>query len=121
MSGAFEPGGDIAWRPTADYINNSKNGGGLLGYTGYYSPDEAVFGDYRNGIGVSPNCTVGPDCKGANRAAIALGVNYLLTPNTTLKAEYRYDFATEPVFFYVDSNTYKKNNSLFGASVVVGW
>jgi len=105
----------------ADWIDNSKNGGGLLGYTGYYSPDDGSFGDYRNGIGVSPNCTAGADCKGANRGALALGVNYLLTPNTTLKAEYRYDFATEPVFYYVDSNTYKKNNSLFGASVVVGW
>jgi hypothetical protein len=105
----------------ADYINDSHNGGGLLGYTGYYSPDDGVFGDYRNGIGVSPNCSLGADCKGANRGAIALGFNYLLTANTTVKAEYRYDFATEPVFYYVDSGNYKKNNSLFGASVVVGW
>jgi hypothetical protein len=106
----------------ADYINNSKNGGGLLGYTGFSDDDgNPTFIDDRNGIGVSPNCTMGPDCKGANRAAIALGFNYLLTPNATLKAEYRYDFANEAVFYDVDSNNYKKNNSLLGASVVVGW
>jgi hypothetical protein len=105
----------------ADYIDNSKNGGGLLGYTGYYSPDEGIQGDYRNGIGASPTCLAGPDCKGANRGAIALGFNYLLTTNTTLKAEYRYDLATEPVFYDVDKASYRKNNSLFGASVVVGW
>jgi hypothetical protein len=115
----FEPRLEGAVR--ADYINNSKNGGGLLGYTGYYDPDNGAFGDYRNGIGVSPNCLGGSSCKGANRAAVALGFNYLLTANTTLKAEYRYDWASEPVFVDTEDGSFKKNNSLFGASVVVGF
>jgi opacity protein-like surface antigen len=102
----------------ADYINNQKNGGGLLQYS---------VEDGRNGIG--PDATLGctttgwvDGCdKGANRYAIAVGVNYLLTPNTTLKAEYRYDGATQPVFFDVKSGTFRKGNSLLGASVVVSF
>ncbi len=105
----------------ADYINNSHNGGGLLGYTGYYD-GAGSQGDYRNGIGASPNCFGGTvDCKGANRAAIAMGFNYLLTSNTTIKAEYRLDLANEAVFYDVKSSQYKKNNSLLGATVVVGF
>lgn len=106
----------------ADYINNSKNGGGLLQYSS---------ADGRNGIGPDGNlvdanglCDVNLDdaCnKGANRYAIAVGVNYLLTPNTTLKAEYRYDGATQPVFYDVKSGTYRKGNSLLGASLVVSF
>ena len=101
-----------------DYINNAKNGGGLLQYS---------VEDGRNGIG--PDATLGctatgwvDGCdKGANRYAIAVGVNYLLTPNTTLKAEYRYDGATQPVFFDTKSGTYRKSNSLLGASVIVSF
>jgi hypothetical protein len=104
----------------ADYINDQKNGGGLLGYTGYYD-GEGTFGDSRNGIGASPNCDRGSDCKGANRTAIAMGFNYLLTANTTIKAEYRLDLASQAVFLDVKSGTYKKNNSLLGATMVVGF
>jgi acetyltransferase-like isoleucine patch superfamily enzyme len=104
----------------ADYINNQKNGGGLLGYTGYYDGAGTV-GDGRNGIGISPNCTLGADCKGANRTAIAMGFNYLLTANTTIKAEYRLDLASQAVFFDAKTGTYKKNNSLLGATMVVGF
>jgi hypothetical protein len=104
----------------ADYINDHKNGGGLLGYTGYYDGAGTV-GDGRNGFGVSPNCGLGADCKGANRAAISMGFNYLLTANTTIKAEYRLDLASQQVFLDVKSGTYKKNNSLLGATMVVGF
>ena len=101
-----------------DYINNSKNGGGLLQYS---------VEDGRNGIG--PDATLGctttgwvDGCdKGANRYAIAVGVNYLLTPNATLKTEYRYDGASQPVFFDAKSGTFRKGNSLLGASVVVSF
>ena len=104
----------------ADYINNQKNGGGLLGYTGYYDGAGTV-GDSRNGIGVSPDCTLGADCKGANRAAVAMGFNYLLTANTTIKAEYRLDLASQAVFLDAKTGLYKKNNSLLGATMVVGF
>jgi len=103
-----------------DYINDQKNGGGLLGYTGYYDGN-GTFGDTRNGIGVSPDCQLGADCKGANRTAIAMGFNYLLTANTTIKAEYRLDLASQAVFLDAKTGLYKKNNSLLGATMVVGF
>jgi hypothetical protein len=94
----------------ADYINNKKNGGGLLGYTAF---------DDRNGIGPDP--TGGDPSKGANRYALTMGVSYLLNPNTTLKAEYRLDRANLPVFLDVSSGGYKKSNHLVGTSVVVSF
>ena len=92
-----------------DYLNNKKNGGGLLGYT---------FADDRNGIGPDIN---GDPNKGANRMALSLGASYLFDENTTLKAEYRVDRANLPVFFDVKSGGYRKSNQLFGTSVVVAF
>ena len=60
-----------------DYLNNKKNGGGLLGYT---------FADDRNGIGPDIN---GDPNKGANRTALSLGLSYAFNLETTIKAEYR--------------------------------
>ncbi len=108
------------WEAVArfDYINNTKNGGGLLQYSS---------ADGRNGIGPDANLGCSPatlvdGCdKGANRYALAIGVNYLLTSNATLKAEYRLDRASQPVFFDVKNETYRKSNSILGASVVVSF
>lgn len=100
-----------------DYLNNSKNGGGLLQYS---------VADDRNGIGPDANlgCATalvdGCD-KGANRTALAVGMNYLLTENTTLKAEYRIDRGSVPVFLNVKDGTYTKTNQILGASVVVSF
>jgi hypothetical protein len=111
----------------ADYINNEKNGGGLLGFTGYWDPAGGVLGDDRNGIGVDAtlDCLTDPtinECnEGANRSAISLGINYAINLNTVFKAEYRIDTASKAVFLDTDSGTYKKNNSLLGASVVVSF
>ena len=91
----------------ADYIRNVKNGGGLFGYTA---------ADDRNGIG--PDAAGDPEV-GANRHALSFGVSYLWDLNTTLKLEYRQDFANLPVFLMHDGTTYRKRNTLFGASVVV--
>ena len=106
----------------ADYINNAKNGGGLFGYTGYSSFDDGgalVPGnDDRNGIGPDLNGNLDD---GANRFALSLGLKYVYNLNTTFKVEYRYDGADQAVFYDVDSGTYKKNNSLLGASVVVAF
>jgi Protein of unknown function (DUF3138) len=93
----------------ADYINNSKNGGGLLGFTS---------ADGRNGIGPDP---AGDQNVGANRYALTFGLSYLLDANTTLKAEYRYDGADRAVFEYVNDGSYRKSNQLFGASVLVAF
>jgi len=108
-----------------DYLRNDKNGGGLLGYSGFTDADGNAFGtDGRNGIGVSPTCfasEAAATCKGANRTALAVGMNYLLTSNTTLKAEYRLDTATQAVFYDARSGAYKKQNQLLGASMVVSF
>ena len=103
-----------------DYLNNSKNGGGLLGYT---------LSDGRNGIG--PDATLGCDpdtaasidgCnKGANRTALSLGLSWLYNVNTTFKAEARFDQANLPVFYDFKTDTYRKNNTVFGTSVVVSF
>jgi len=103
----------------ADYIDNSANGGGLLQYS---------IADDRNGIGPgrSFNADTGtwdftnPD-KGANRYALAIGVNYLFNENVTIKTEYRFDGATEAVFFDHHDGSYRKNNHLLGTSVVVSF
>ncbi len=116
-----------------DYINNKKNGGGLLGYTGYYDPTTVTFGDYRNGIGADPTigCEIDPTpdaCnKGANRSALTLGASWLFNLNTTFKAEYRIDRANLPVFLDVKrsiaagTNQYSKSNQMLGASVLVAF
>ena len=108
------------WEAVArlDYIDNHKNGGGLLQYS---------VEDGRNGIGPDGNlgCTstgwVDGCDKGANRYALAVGVNYLLTPNTTIKTEYRFDRANLPVFIDAKDGSFRKSNSLLGASVVVSF
>jgi hypothetical protein len=101
-----------------DYLNNRKNGGGLLGYTA---------SDDRNGIGPgwsddgTGTWTQNDTEKGTNRFALSLGVGYLFNLNTTLKAEYRLDRATEAVFLDAKSGGYKKTNHLIGLGVVVSF
>jgi hypothetical protein len=113
----------------ADYIKNKSAGGGLFTYTGYY-PEFGVdgpYGDNRNGIGPDP--TLGCDAdstlagcdKGANRYALSLGLKYNFNLNTTFKLEYRRDGANIPVFYDVATDSYKKSNDLFGASVVLSF
>lgn len=98
----------------ADFLNNRKNGGGLLGFT---LPDD------RNGIGpglAGPGDYVDQD-HGVNRSALTLGLSYLYNLNTTFKFEYRLDHASAPVFLDVKNDTYKKDNQLVGASVLVSF
>jgi Protein of unknown function (DUF3138) len=110
-----------------DHIRNRKNGGGLLGYTGYWDPTSGSFGDNRNGIGVSPlagcevDATVAECSRGANRSALSFGMSYLFDLNTTLKFEYRLDRADLPVFLNVKDGSFRKNNALLGTSVVVSF
>ncbi|MFM2068610.1 MAG: hypothetical protein RLZZ584_3519 [Pseudomonadota bacterium] len=92
-----------------DMIFNKKNGGGLLGYTS---------ADDRNGIG--PDANGDPDI-GANRSALSFGLSYLLNLNTTLKAEYRLDRASQPVFVNTADGSLRRNNSLLATSVVVSF
>jgi hypothetical protein len=102
-----------------DYLNNSKNGGGLLGYTA---------ADGRNGIGPgmvkdadSGEWRMGDPNRGSNRMALSLGTSWLYNLNTTFKAEYRLDRANQAVFFDVRTGDYRKSNNVFGTSVVVSF
>ena len=112
----------------ADYLKNSKNGGGLLGYNSFLdSGGNSVLTDRRNGIGVDPTLGCEADLtitgcdKGANRSSFTLGMSYLFDLNTTFKVEYRLDRANLPVFENVKDATFKKSNSIFGASVLVSF
>jgi hypothetical protein len=112
----------------ADYIKNDNNGGGLLGYTGYWDAFgvDGPYGDYRNGIGPDPTLgcedqTVAGCEKGANRYALSVGLKYAFNLNTTFKLEYRRDGANLPVFFDAKTGLYRKSNDLFGAAVVLSF
>jgi len=101
----------------ADFVNNRKNGGGLLGY---------VSADGVNGLGPAQVDADGdglidnPD-RGVNRSALTFGLSYLYNLNTTFKFEYRLDHASGPVFLDTKNGTYKKDNQLVGASVLVSF
>jgi Protein of unknown function (DUF3138) len=110
-----------------DYINNKKNGGGLLGYTGYWDPANGGLSDNRNGIGVDPtlDCVLNvasAECNtGANRMALTVGASWLFNLNTTFKLEYRLDRANLPVFQDVKNASFSKSNQMLGASVLVSF
>lgn len=99
----------------ADYLNNKRNGGGLLGYS---------FDDEINGIGrgftADGDYARGPEI-GSNRYAIATGLNYLFDESTIFKLELRLDGASQPVFLDLKSGRYVRRNHLLGASVVVSF
>lgn len=99
----------------ADVVKNTKNGGGLLGYS---------FDDGINGIGrglLGDGSFAKGEAVGSNRYAVSLGMNYLFDENTLFKLEVRRDGADQPVFEVVRKGSYAKSNSLFGASVVVSF
>ena len=111
----------------ADHLRNEKNGGGLLGYTGYWDPAGGVLGDSRSGLGADGtlDCVTDPtvaECnRGANRSALSFGMGWLYDLNTTFKVEYRLDHADRRVFLVAKDGSYKKTNHLLGASVLVAW
>ncbi len=88
---------------------------------------QIAAGDYRNGFG--PTARDATDyangaidsISGANRSALALGLNYALTANLMLKAEYRFDHTDRDMFYYVKDGTYKKDNQVFGVSTVLSF
>ena len=107
----------------ADYIRNTKNGGGLYTYNGYSFIDEEsgelVYGnDGRNGLGPDLD---GDLNRGANRYALSLGMKYIYNQSTTFKAEYRLDGADRAVFEDLDNGGFRKHNHLLGTSVVVAF
>ena len=97
----------------ADYIFNHWHGGGLLGFGS----------DSLNGIGPGFDSTGTPNLgqRGADRYALSVGGNFHFNEYVIFKLEYRFDGATKRVFEYVDNNTFKKYNHLFGAQMVVSF
>jgi hypothetical protein len=98
-----------------DYLRNNKHGGGLLGFTG---------SDSRNGIGpaFAGDASLGSNTEiGTNRMALSLGLGFLYNLNTTFKAEYRIDRASQAVFVDTRSGEFSKSNQLLGTSVVVSF
>jgi hypothetical protein len=110
------------WEAVArfDYLRNSKNGGGLLGYTSDDGRNGIGRGFVDDGTGTWVPDPANPD-RGANRYAVSLGLTYLFNLNTTIKAEYRWDRSNLAVFQYLSDGTYRKSNHLLGTSVVVSF
>ena len=116
----------------ADFINNSRNGGGVFGYANNAGPGVVAY-DPRNGFGASQqdiaDYTAGSiaELTGANRYALSLGLNYLLNPTTTWKMEVRYDGANKDVFQDLRGDptgvgmVFRNSNLLLGTSVVLSF
>ncbi len=101
-----------------DFINNSKNGGGMFGGV---ADNRNGFGPAWEDDGTGNNTWFQPDVdKGVNRYALSLGMNYLINPSTTFKTEVRLDGANGAVFQLRDGS-YKKSNLLLGTSIVVSF
>ena len=98
-----------------DYMNNTKNGGGLLGYN---------YDDALNGIGrglLADGSFAKGEGTGANRYALSLGLRYRVDENATFKIEYRLDGSNQPVFGNAAGTGFAKTNHLLGASMVVSF
>jgi hypothetical protein len=102
-----------------DYLSNRKNGGGLFGYS--MEDDRNGIGPAVTGLNDDGTPIYGDANRGVNRWAMSLGLSYAFNTNTTLKAEYRFDGASGPVFLNVSDGSYKKTNQLLGASVLVSF
>jgi hypothetical protein len=114
----FEPWLEGAVR--LDYVFNKKNGGGLLTYSTL--DDHNGIGPAFTGYdsdGVTP-LYADPN-KGVNRGALTLGLNYAFNLSTMFKLEYRYDWASGPIFLDTKDNSVKKSNQLLSTSVVVSF
>ncbi|MSQ65358.1 MAG: DUF3138 family protein [Limnohabitans sp.] len=106
----------------ADYINNSSNGGGVLGANASNDPSNGNLDSY-NGFGTPANGS------GVNRYALSVGFNYLITPNHTansgtwntstwFKMELRADGANGLVFYDAVSDSYKRDSLTLLSSMV---
>lgn len=127
----------------ADYLKNSKNGGGNLTYfggTGYgcgvatdangnrvnvndNATGAAALTDCQNGFGPGitgyDGANVDTTSDGVNRYALVAGLNYAWSQNVIFKLEYRYDAANQNVFYYTGDDKFKKYNQLLGLGLVV--
>ncbi|MES2354282.1 MAG: DUF3138 family protein [Pseudomonadota bacterium] len=118
-----------------DYLDNSKNGGGL---PAVFSPgteladgtpcvdanaNSVLCPDSANGFGPAVDSAglVSDPNRGVKRQSLTLGLNYNFTQNTVFKFELRGDRADQAVFLDTRNNTFRKDNIIFGTSAVVSW
>lgn len=106
--------GKMGWTLRYDYLNNSKNGGGMTNVA-----LSAAGNDPRNGFGVDPACfAVNPSgCKGANRQALTAALLFYPTDQLQLKLEARHDMASERTFVRADGSSAKSNDVLSAQAV----
>jgi hypothetical protein len=102
----------------ADYIDNSKNGGGTYAYN---AGDTAVgLGPELDSTGatiaVDPNTLL--PTTGANLTRLSLGTNYQINANTQWKVEYRLDQSSGYNFVDADGLYQKTKNTLATSFVV---
>jgi len=102
-----------------DYLNNRKNGGGLLGYG--FADQHDGYGPAVSGVAEDGSLVRDDPERGVNRQALTFGISYLFNQNTTLKGEYRLDRASGAVFEDIKNGGFKKTNQLVGASVLVSF
>ena len=122
----------------ADYIKNSKNGGGMPGNVfretfvqtdtngdgvidALDDPAFSVLNDPFSGFGPEIDTATGLPVdanKGANRYALTATFNYLLDTNVTLRAEYRLDGSSLRTFLNTKDGSYSKTNSLLGLQLI---
>ena len=122
----------------ADYIKNSKNGGGMPGNVfketfvqsdtngdgvidALDDPAFSVLNDPFSGFGPEIDTGTGLPVdanKGANRYALTATFNYLLDTNVTLRAEYRLDGSSLRTFLNTKDGSYSKTNSLLGLQLI---
>jgi len=106
----------------AEYLNNSHNGGGTPSL--YLGGADTPGTDPLNGFGISQACLAsyadagpgldqGQKCPGANRWSLTGTLLLLPSDQWTLKAELRYDRASQPVFGTWGGN-WRKDNGIFG-------
>ena len=102
----------------ADYLGDSANGGGTyaIGANGRDGVGPEIVGRAGDGSLLFGN----PD-RGANRTAVSVGLSYDVNANVSVKAEYRLDRASVPVFEYVGDGSVRRGNQLFGAAMVLSF
>ena len=109
-----------------DYLNNARNGGG--GSNLYFGGPDTPGTDPLNGFGIAQDCYWndvdadgnsynGRHCKGANRYALTIALLAYPSDRWTLKAEYRRDWASQPVFWTHDYR-FRRDNDVFSVQTV---
>jgi len=114
LSERLSPKWSVAGR--YDYIYNQQNGGGIF-TLGTYNAGGSNTGDAINGFGPD----VADPTTGTNRQALSLAASYRLNQNTTLRGEFRRDFASTNAFYDFNSGNPTSTNNLFALSAMVNF